>query len=38
MIARWKGIIKEINFGGSIIPFGIIEKFYPEKPSFRPSK
>jgi hypothetical protein len=33
MIARWKGIIEEINFGGSM-PSAIIEK----KPSFRPSK
>jgi hypothetical protein len=38
MIARWKGIIKEIHFGGSIMPLDIIEKIYPKKPSFRPSK
>jgi hypothetical protein len=38
MIARWKGIIEEIHFGGSIMPLVIIEKLYPEKPSFRPSK
>jgi hypothetical protein len=38
MIARWKGIIKEIHFGGPIIPLIIIEKLYPKKPSFRPSK
>jgi hypothetical protein len=38
MIARWKGIIEEIHFGGSIMPSGIIEKLDPEKPSFRPSK
>jgi hypothetical protein len=38
MIARWKGIIEEINFGGSIIPSYIIEKLYLEKPSFGPSK
>jgi hypothetical protein len=37
-IARWKGIIEEIHFGGSIIPLAIIEKLDPEKPSFRPSK
>jgi hypothetical protein len=33
-----EGIIKEIHFGGSIIPLYIIEKIYPETPSFRPSK
>jgi hypothetical protein len=38
VIARWKGIIKEIHFGGSIMPSAIIENLYPEKPSFRPSK
>jgi hypothetical protein len=38
MIARWKGIIEEIHFGGSIMPLAIIEKLDPEKPSFRPSK
>jgi hypothetical protein len=38
MISRWKGIIEEINFGGSIMPFSIIEKLYLEKTSFRPSK
>jgi hypothetical protein len=38
MIARWKGIIKEINFGGSIMPLAIIENLDPEKPSIRPSK
>jgi hypothetical protein len=38
MIARWKGIIKDIHFGGSIIPSSIIENLDPEKPSFRPSK
>jgi hypothetical protein len=38
MIARWKGIIEEINFGGSIIPLDIIENLDLEKPSFRPSK
>jgi hypothetical protein len=25
MIARWKGIIEEIHFGGSIMPSNIIE-------------
>jgi hypothetical protein len=38
VIARWKGIIEEIHFGGSIMPLNIIEDLYPEKPSFRPSK
>jgi hypothetical protein len=38
MIARWKGIVEEIHFGGSIMPLAIIEKLDPEKPSFRPSK
>jgi hypothetical protein len=38
MIARWKGIIEEINFGGSIMPLDIIENLNLEKPSFRPSK
>jgi hypothetical protein len=38
MIARWKGIIEEIHFGGSIMPLDIIENLYLEKPSFRPSK
>jgi hypothetical protein len=28
MIARWKGIIEEIHFGGSIMPLDIIEKLY----------
>ena len=31
MIARWKGIVKEIHFGGSIMPYNIIEKLDPEK-------
>jgi hypothetical protein len=26
VIARWKGIIEEIHFGGSIMPSTIIEK------------
>jgi hypothetical protein len=38
MIARWKGIIEEIHFGGSIMPFYIIENLDLEKTSFRPSK
>ena len=38
VIARWKGIIKEINFGGSIMPLSIIKELDTEKPSFRPSK
>jgi hypothetical protein len=38
MIARWKGIIEEIHFGGSIMPLDIIENLDIEKPSFRPSK
>jgi hypothetical protein len=37
-IARWKGIVEEIHFGGSIEPLAIIENLDPEKPSFRPSK
>jgi hypothetical protein len=38
MIARWKGIIEEIHFGGSMIPLSIIENINIENPSFRPSK
>jgi hypothetical protein len=38
MIARWKGIIEEIHFGGSIMPSTIIYNLNLEKPSFRPSK
>jgi hypothetical protein len=38
MISRWKSIIEEIHFGGSIMPLAIIENLYLEKPSFRPSK
>jgi hypothetical protein len=37
-IARWKGIIEEIHFGGSIKPLVIIEVLDPKKTSFRPSK
>jgi hypothetical protein len=29
VIARWKGIIKEIHFGGSIMPLDIIEEIDP---------
>jgi hypothetical protein len=38
MIALWKGIFKDIHFGGSIMPLVIIENLDSEKPSFRPSK
>jgi hypothetical protein len=38
VIARWKGIVKEIHFGGLIMPSNIIENINLEKPSFRPSK
>ena len=38
VIARWKGIIKEIHFGGSIMYLDIIKNLYIEKTSFRPSK
>ena len=38
VIARWKGIVEEIHFGGSTMPLAIIEELDPEKPSFRPSK
>jgi hypothetical protein len=38
VIARWKGIIEEIHFGGSIIPLAIIENLYLKKPSFRALK
>jgi hypothetical protein len=38
VIARWKGIVEEIHFGGSIMPLAIIENLDLEKPSFRPSK
>ena len=38
VIAHWKGIIKEIHFGGSIMPSTIIENLDLEKTSFRPSK
>jgi hypothetical protein len=38
VIARWKGIIEEINFGDSSMPLTIIENLNLEKTSFRPSK
>jgi hypothetical protein len=38
VIARWKGIVEEIHFGGSIMPSDIIENLDLEKTSFRPSK
>ena len=38
VIACWKGIIEEINFGGSIMPSAIIENLDLKKPSFRSSK
>jgi hypothetical protein len=38
VIARWKGIVEEIHFGGSIMPSAIIEHLDLKKPSFRPSK
>jgi hypothetical protein len=38
MIACWKCIIEEIDFGASIMPLAIIENLYPKKTSFRPSK
>ena len=38
VIARWKGIVEEIHFGGSIMPSTIIENIYLKKTSFRPSK
>ena len=38
MIARWKGIIEEIHFGGLLIPSDIFENLDLEKPSFGPSK
>jgi hypothetical protein len=38
VIARWKGIVEEIHFGGSIMPLVIIENLDLEKTSFGPSK
>ena len=36
LIARWKGIVKEIHFGGSIMILNIIENLYLKKPSLGP--
>ena len=36
MIARWKGIIEEIHFGGSIMPSDIIETSISKKPHLGP--
>ena len=33
VIARWKGIIEDIYFGGSTTPSTILEKLDPKKPS-----
>jgi hypothetical protein len=38
VIARWKGIVEEIHFGGLIMPSIINEELNPKKPSFRSSK
>ena len=38
MISRWKGIINEVHFGGSMMPLDNIENLDLEKPSFGPSK
>jgi hypothetical protein len=38
MIDRWKVIVKEIHFGGLIMPLAIIENLDLEKPSFSHSK
>jgi hypothetical protein len=38
VIARWKGIVEEIHFEGSIMPSAIIENLDLEKPSFGSSK
>jgi hypothetical protein len=38
MIARSKGVVEEIYFGGSVMPLAMIENLDLEKPSFRPSK
>ena len=38
VIARWKGIVEEIHFGGSIMSLSVIENLNLEKTSFRPSK
>jgi hypothetical protein len=38
VIARWKGILEEINFAGSIMPLDVIKNLNIEKSSFGPSK
>jgi hypothetical protein len=38
VIARWKGIIEEIHFWGSMMPSAIIKNLDLKKHSFRPSK
>jgi hypothetical protein len=38
VIARWKGIVEEIHFGGSIMHLALIDNIDLEKPSFGPSK
>jgi hypothetical protein len=38
VIARWKGIVEEIHFVGSMMPLAIIEHLDLKKTSFRPSK
>jgi hypothetical protein len=38
MIARWKGIVEEIHYGGQKMHSYVNYKIYPKKPSFRPSK
>ena len=32
--ARWKGIVEEIHFGGSIMPSTIIKEHDPEKKNY----
>jgi hypothetical protein len=38
VVARWKGIIEEIHFGGPMMPSTVTENLDLEKPSFGPSK
>ena len=38
VIARWKCIVEEIHFGGSIMHLALIDNIDLEKPSFGPSK
>ena len=35
VIARWKGIVEEIHFGGSIMPLAIIKNLDLKKPSLK---